>query len=205
MGTERMLSDCPGCLGNFFSTAFPLTAPPPHEDNSDYLFANALFMHGFRHMADNWLQRGLSSLSAFPAFLAKLKSMIKFLRSDLNREEVGRGLESDGAEGLAQIVRSARLVAFARWRWGTLAECCKGLGRFLESMAAKFDPAPFQELRDTTEFKNVVSAFRSASWGGGAHVHLRFLVRVLARPIDAVGRRLQLLCSRGLAASEGRV
>lgn len=164
MGTEKMIADCPGCLGNFFSTAFPNQAPPADEYNSDYLFEHALFMPGFRHMVDNWLQRGLSSMKAFPAFLAKLKSVIKFLRSELNREEVSRCLERDGAEGLAQVVRTAKLVSFANWRWGTLAAACKELGRFLESLAPRFDPTPFQDMRDTTEFKNVLSAFRSVPW-----------------------------------------
>lgn len=115
-------------------------------------------------MVDNWVQRGLSSMKDFPRFLAKLKGLVKFLRSEMAVAEIIKCLERDGAHDVAEQLRRAKLVSFANWRWGTIGDVCEGLGGFLESFTASFDPTPLADQRDTTELKNVVSALSSPEW-----------------------------------------
>lgn len=164
LGTERLLADCGSCLGHFFKAMFP-NEPSEEEDAPGMsLFEYALFAPGFRHMVDNWLQRGLSSMTHFPAFLVKLKSLVKFLRSEPVLLELCRGLEAGGASGLADMLKQSKLVSFAAWRWGTLGDVCKALSAFLASLVERFDPEPFADQRDSTEFKHVLGALRSPLW-----------------------------------------
>lgn len=163
LGTERLLSDSPACLEPFFEK-LDLGAPQPAGDSSPFLFSRCLFMPGFRHVMDNVLQKGLCSMQGFPGFLQKLKSVVRFLRSELVVGEVCRSLERDGQHALAEMVRGASLVSFAAWRWGTLAEVCAKLGGFLDSLSRNFDPTPFTQQRDSAEFRQVLLAFRSAAW-----------------------------------------
>lgn len=117
-------------------------------------------------MVDNWVQRGLSSMKCIPRFLAKLESLVKFLRSDMTVAEIVKCLERDGAHDVAEQLQRAKLVSFASWRWRTIGDVCNGLGDLLESFAASFDPIPFVDQRDATELKNVVSALSSPEWLG---------------------------------------
>ena len=134
MGTERLLADSADSLREFFSTAFP-TEPLPNDAPGNFLFENALHMPGFRHMLDNIIQRGLSSMRSFPGFLEKLKAIVRFLRNELVLDEVCRCLQRDGFDGLAAVLRKAKLTTFANWRWGTLAAVTKVLDTFISSLA----------------------------------------------------------------------
>lgn len=62
------------------------------------------------------------------------------------------------------MLRAAKLVSFAQWRWGTLAKVCESLSGFLTSLAENFDPEPFKDQRDKVEFKNVLAALKSPQW-----------------------------------------
>lgn len=84
---------------------YPNERRPNKEDSSPWLFKRALLVPRFRHMVDNWIQRGLSSMRSFPGFLVKLKSVLKFLRNEVNLAEICKCLERDGAPGLADLVR----------------------------------------------------------------------------------------------------
>lgn len=121
-------------------------------------------MLGFRHLVDNVIQRVLSSMRPFPDFLAKLKCITRFLRSDLNLSEIARCLERDGFGGLAAVVRKISIPSLAAWRWGTIAEVTRVLSSFLASLIAHFDPKAFEDSKDTTDVKAVLAAFRSPSW-----------------------------------------
>lgn len=103
----------------------------------------------------------------FPAFAAKLKSIVRFLCNELVVvKEIGRCLRRDGHPSLADMVEKASLVTFAN-----LASVTEVLNGFIGSLAAHFDAAAFADQRDTTELKNVVATFRSAAW----HRQLRFV------------------------------
>lgn len=92
------------------------------------------------------------------------KSIVRFFRNELVINEVARCLERDGHGGLASVMRSVSLVSFANWRWGTLADVCRVVSTFASSLAENFDASPFVDQRDTTDFKMVVAALKSASW-----------------------------------------
>lgn len=169
LGTERLLSDSGSCLPEFFETLG--SAKPVIDSPSGWLFSRCLHVPGFRHMVDNLLQKGLSSMKAFPSFLAKLKCVVKFLRNEQYVGEVCRCLTSKGLVGVAEMVEEARLVSFAAWRWGTLASVCKALEGFVATLGQHFDPRPFQDLRDSADFKQVVLALRSPAW----HIQFRFV------------------------------
>lgn len=163
LGTERLLADSRHCLARFMqclSAGVQEERPPQNM----MLFAKCLHMPGFRHMVDNVIQRGLSSLVEFPSFLTKLKSIVKFLRNDLVAGEVCRCLRRDGCGALAEVIEKTSLVSFAAWRWGTLRDVCKSLSIFLSSLVERFDPKPFADNRDSAELKNVLAAFRSQRW-----------------------------------------
>lgn len=119
-------------------------------------------------------------MRTFPAFLSKLKSVVKFLRNEQYVGEVCRGLESAGLAGVAQMLQATSLVSFAAWRWGTLSSVCKALEGFLSTLGQHFDPRPFQDLRDSTDFKQVVSALRSPAW----HNQFRFVCWYTVRLSD---------------------
>lgn len=165
MGVERLLSDNGSCLGAFFATFDPEGMGLADSSGSgQWLFDRCLHMPGFRHMIDNIMQKALSSMQAFPGFLLKLKAIVKFLRNDLVIGELDRDFEEGGLHGLASVLRSAKLVTFAAWRWGTLASVCQALDKFLLSLADRFDGKAFEDRRDSSEVKQVLAAFKSPAW-----------------------------------------
>lgn len=119
MGTERLLAGSPSCLAALFAVAFACE-PLRRQDSGGHLFGNSVLMPGFRHLADHVLQRGLTSLTGFPGFLAKIKSIVKFLRSELAMDAIRRCLERDGYPAVAAVMRKASWVSFAAWRGGPL-------------------------------------------------------------------------------------
>lgn len=164
LGTERLLSESAACIPAFCATMFPAEPLPAVGADDNFLFSRCMHIPGFRHMIDNIIQKALASLRAFPGFLVKLQSVVKFLRNDLNIGEICRSLEENGHHGLAEVLRRTSLVSIALWRWGTLAKACGALDQFILSLAEHFDPKPFADQRDTVVVRNVVAALRSATW-----------------------------------------
>ena len=78
MGTERLLADSISCLRPFLIAAFP--NEQVHEGDADqYLFERVLFMPGFRHLVDNWIKAGLSSMRRFPMVSGETEEFVAIL------------------------------------------------------------------------------------------------------------------------------
>lgn len=190
MGTERLLADCPSCLAEFFAVASPGEKVPEHNSAS-HLFGNAMHEPGFWHLVDNVLQRGLSSLKGFPGFLAKLKSIVKFLRSELVMDEICRCLERDGCSAHAQSV----LGVLRSLALGDLGASHEGLGHLPRLVCGALRP---NRIRRPAGHGGVED--------GGGRLELCFVAPplrlhlVVQRPLDrghGLGRRVPLPQLRG--------
>ena len=163
MGVERMIPDSVDCLEEFFKLVAPRFRIGLHPEESK-LFRHALQIPGWKHALDNILQKSLSSLSWFPLWLSRFKSIISFVRIDGHRRLMIRQLRSAGASGVAALLTSASFPSFAEWRWGTLHSCMVEMHKFLDSLIAHFDPAPFHRSRDATGLQSMCAAFACPTW-----------------------------------------
>ena len=102
-----------------------------------YLFPRALHIPGWKHMWDNLLQRGLSSLRFFPSWLEKFRALVPFLRRQAVQVKFGEHLRSKGLHALALILEGTALPSFADWRWGTLKQCMKLAAKILMQLCSK--------------------------------------------------------------------
>lgn len=76
----------------------------------------------------------------------KLQGLLRFLHNDVVTEEIARSLGGYGSNGLAEMLRSVKMVPFANWRCGTLASACEAIDGVLDILVTHFDPAPFKGL-----------------------------------------------------------
>ena len=99
-GVERLLADIPDFLPDMFEFcgALPRNA---RDDYRRFLFPRCLSIAGWRHMCDGWIQRGCNSLRWFPKWIAELKNILSFLRSEPILEDLCRSLKARGMQGLA--------------------------------------------------------------------------------------------------------
>ena len=116
-------------------------------------------MPGWRHLWDNVIRKGLSSLSFFPRFLELLKSVASFLRDTSNLHELYRRLRAARLPELAAAVLRLRVRGIAEWRWATLGRCTRGVNTVLISLANVFDVSWFTVSRDSKKLCNVAEAF----------------------------------------------
>lgn len=164
-GTERLLSDSKACLDPFFAS-WSGNDGQNANDRTLWLFETCVHMPGFRHMIDNLIQKGLSSMKSFLGFLSKLKALVRLLRSELIMGEICRRLQREGLPAVVEMIRKSSLANFAAWRWGTLAQVCGALSCYLETLVDNFDFSTFvaAEQRDSEEAKQVCAALRSPAW-----------------------------------------
>lgn len=178
MGTERLIADSPFALDLLVGAVAPQSDPGGATDEA-WSWPNAIHVPGWKHAWDLILQKGLSSLRWFPAWLARLKGVIAFLRQEGRRATMADHLRTLGKSGLADVVASTSLPSFAHWRWTTLHDCLKSLQPFLRSMATHFDARWFAKAKDTTGLSTMVAAMSSQEW----HKQTDF-VWYFAREID---------------------
>jgi hypothetical protein len=80
MGVERQLATMVDCLPDFYriwlKVKLPASTPVLKR-----LFPRSLQIGGWKHLWDNVICRGLSSLQWFPKFLANLKHLVSFFRN----------------------------------------------------------------------------------------------------------------------------
>ena len=77
MGTERKIARLPCLISDFYEIMLEVRMPVQLPFRL-YLFPLALSSPGWMHGWDVVMQRGLASLSFFPAFLIGIKSMVAF-------------------------------------------------------------------------------------------------------------------------------
>ena len=172
-GVERLLADIPDFLPDMFEFcgALPRNA---RDDYRRFLFPRCLSIAGWRHMCDGWIQRGCNSLRWFPKWIAELKNILSFLRSEPILEDLCRSLKARGMQGLADILRTTKKPSFAQWRWGKLRACCTSTGKYFASLREVFDPRGFRGMRDGARLARVCAAFADPLWPA----KLRFLTWV---------------------------
>ena len=108
------------------------------------------------------IRRCLWSLTWFPQYLKGLKAIVSFMRD--KGGHLTRHLRTAGHTGLAAAIEATHYPHFAEWRWRTLGKCCKAISGCVESLAAVFDPTPFQGGANPTRIQTVSAALRSPVW-----------------------------------------
>jgi len=166
MGVERFIVNSEDCLDAFFKV---IRAPIDRAElaawpRGQYLFPKAVQLPGWKHLWDNLLQRGLSSLRFFPGWLECLKCLVAFLRRMQVRTVLCKHWRSIGLEGVSQMLERTKFPSFAAWRWGTLAECTSSLQSLLATLTAHFDPELFKGAREGSRLDKVCEALFSAVW-----------------------------------------
>lgn len=160
LGTERKLSDMPFALDLFGELIRHPDAGKIIRNQGDYLFPRAIQMPGWQHLWDNLLQKGLSGMTFFPAWVDRLKALTGFLRLATVRAELKKRFTSVGLLGLAEMVDASTIPGFAKWRWHTLATVCEALNPFLETFCTHFDSSWFANTKDATRLRKVTEACR---------------------------------------------
>ena len=102
----------------------------------------------------------------WPSFFKRLKACVYFLRDKGLLTTLLRSLRSAGRTALAMVLAKLSLPSCANWRWFTVTEICRALSAIIESLAAFFDPRPFQQARDEVMnwVRDMVAAFTLPSW-----------------------------------------
>ena len=145
-GAERLLADSPDLLVSFFRG---IGAPTRGLTLGSRLFPLTVLATGWRHLWDTVLRRALFSLPYFPTWIKHFKALVYFIRDRNNLATISASLRSRGLNGLADVVVSAKLEHFAKWRWCTLDNLCRDADGFLRSFAANFDPRPFANVAES--------------------------------------------------------
>lgn len=98
------------------------------------LFPRALQIPGWKHIIGNMLQDGLCSMSFFPNWLGKLKSIVWLMRSVSMRAALAKGISDSGFPVVAHMISKVTLPTFAHWRGGTLHACVAALSGIIDSL-----------------------------------------------------------------------
>ena len=114
MGTERMLAIMPDILPDFFSLLLGFHQHGlPHRQ---FTFDLALQVPGWMHSWDVIIKRCLSSLSWFPSWLDKFKSIVKICRTQSMTKDMSRQLRIEGLPGIAEMISRIYLPSVAERR-----------------------------------------------------------------------------------------
>ena len=96
MGVERLMAGMPDCLVEFYEVWLNSQLPVHIDRGRKFLFPRAIEVGGWKHLFDNLIVRGLSSLAWFPGWLDKCKALVSFLRTitvieELETQFIARG------------------------------------------------------------------------------------------------------------------
>ena len=136
MGAEQHVPESLDLLPEFYQALDPRA--PADLPKGEYLFPNAIHSAGWQHCFDLVLQRGLSSLRFFPAYLATLKCLVSLLRNKMTLDAIVDGLSS--APAVAACIENLSLKNFAAWRWRYLDSSQPSLKHILPTLASLWDP-----------------------------------------------------------------
>ena len=96
MGVERLIAGQPDCLVEFYECWLKARLPADIDRGRKFLFPRAIEVGGWKHLFDNLIVRGLSSLDWFPGWLDKCKALNSFLRTVTVIEELESQLIARG-------------------------------------------------------------------------------------------------------------
>lgn len=226
-GTERHIVNSRDCMPGFFRLLDNRLQDEPSE--FEYLFPRALQVPGWKHLIDNLLQSGLSSMVFFPHWLDLAKAITNFCRSTFLRKQLVKHMQGEGHQGPAEILESTAFVNFAHWRWGTLHAVTKSILVVYRVLRRYFKPAIFEKSRDTTWARKVHEAVSSdkfmhelefvawmcnwlcplQTWASGCKCHEQELREGTPVECDMKGRRMheaflqaKMVFDQGLAEAE---
>lgn len=115
MGAERLMSGHGDVLIEFYECWLGIKLHPSvHAAAPRQLFPRSVKVHGWKHLWDNLIQRGLTSLPWFPKWLARLKSLVAFLRSVSIQGELCSNFKERGCHPLPFPLPTPH--TFAIWR-----------------------------------------------------------------------------------------
>jgi hypothetical protein len=161
MGVERMIVDLPDVFIQFchlVGIPVPVGASPCTR-----LFPRGIQAPDWMHIFDILLRRGLFAAPWFPCFLERLKALLKLLRNHM--EDIRSDLDALGLAGVSELLESISLPYFAKWRWKTLHQVCRAIGKQLDTLRQNWGNFKFlQKLRDTTMVKLCQQAMASGEW-----------------------------------------
>ena len=175
-GVESGIADVPNVLPLFFEylrkgPSGITTTPEP----GTHLFRRAVFVPGWNHLVDNVLKDMSVRLSFWPTWVATLKAIVKIIRYKSNRVALKTWLAERGQAQQAKCLDSFS-AAFAHWRWGTLAVCCKRVAElaFLRETWPTLAKQIFPNPQDKSTMDAVAAGFGdSVFW-----VRLRFMGKI---------------------------
>ena len=165
-GTEHRMVDSPDILPAFFRMIG--ADLPPRYVLQDFLFVRALLQPGMRHSVDRLIKKGCLSQPWFPEFLDCLKAIVSFCRD--RKSDIKQSLTKDGYPAVADMVGTAKLAPFTKWRWGNLKSSSRGILNFYRSLKQTLNLAPFRKrAQDPSLIRRVAKAFDSDIWCGPHH------------------------------------
>ena len=121
-GTEASLEAAPDVVNVFFE--FLLTGKVQYHKivEGTYLFKRAFVVPGWCHSWDNLTKDACHKLPWWPAWLAQLKSCVRFFRYLSYRVTISRALHCQiSDDDIAALFNMS--CSFAKWRWQTLFQC----------------------------------------------------------------------------------
>ena len=163
-GVERYIAGMRHSMLSAFYHGVGAKPPACASDESSLLFQRTLRILGWRHQMDLIIRKGLCALPWFPAWLAVLKSLVRFIRDANLNAELCKRLRANGAAGLAACIAGARLVNFASWRWRTLCVDCLAISEFIISLTTKLSAKWFKGMREKSVLSDVTFAMASETW-----------------------------------------
>ena len=115
MGAERLMSGHGDVLIEFYECWLGIKLHPSvHAAAPGHLFPRSIQIHGWKHLWDNLIQRGLTSLPWFPKWLDRLKALVAFLRSHSIQGELCSNFRERGCQPLPSPLPIPH--TFAMWR-----------------------------------------------------------------------------------------
>ena len=162
MGTERLIARIPNFLEDFYSLILNINIK--HPIPRQYMFTFAIQLPGWQHGWDIVLKRGFKTLPFFPGWLAGMRSVTNFLRTQLLKENLCSKLRQAGHCTISMMIASVSLPSIAEWRWGTLHRACQELSKIIATLRQYFDPMWFQNAKDPTTIKLASKTLSSSAW-----------------------------------------
>ena len=130
-----------------------------------FLLPRGLMEPGMRHSIDRLIKRSLMSLDFFPVFLDRLRAIVAFVRD--RKKDLAHQLTSNGYPDVADLVLSATLVPFAKWRWGTLRKTAREVATFIVSFSETISLEDFKKrAQDPTLLRRMIGALNDKEWFG---------------------------------------
>ena len=148
-GVEASLANCHDCVRAFLhwlADGDQSTTPP--VDTSSYLLPLAVHIPGWGHLWGNIAKHCTERMDGWPAFLAGLRTLVRFLRVHDYRMTWSSALKRLGVDGWQELEKPFK-ASFLHWRWETLAAVCKEIARLHPLLTGYFDCALIGKVQDT--------------------------------------------------------